>query len=214
MRLQVLYALLISTTAGAQIVWQRTEDKLSVHPTQISADAIFEFTNTGPDSVSISNIEITCGCLSAGPLKPSYAPGEKGQLVVTLNLRNRLGLQRKQISVETNDGQRTVLGIIAEIPQAYNVEPKLLNWKPADDAKQKTVHLSNPNDMPIRLLSISSSHEGLPAELKTIREGFEYEVVVFRQPGTVNARSVVRIGTEPPPGQKESKSIMIYVFAQ
>jgi hypothetical protein len=74
--------------------------------------------------------------------------------------------------------------------------------------------LRNPNAIPIKLLSVSSSNELLPAELKTIREGFEYEVVVLRKPGAVNARAVIRIRTEPPPGLTESKSIKLYVSAR
>jgi len=213
-KLLVLAAVLASTTAGAQIVWQQTEATLQVHPAQVSADAVFAFTNAGPESVSFKDIKISCGCLTVRPPAPSYAPGEKGQLVITLNLRNRLGPQRKHVWIETDDGKHTDLTVATDIPQLYVVEPKLLNWEPGDEAQQKTAHLRNPHALPIRLLSISSSHEGLPAELKTIREGFEYEVVVHRNPGTVNARSVVRIDTEPPPELKESKSINLYVFAQ
>ncbi len=215
MRLQTLLAVLpVAVTAGAQAVWQQTEARLQVHPSQVSAEAVFGFTITGTEAVSFPKVEIACGCLSAGPLKSSYAPGETGQLVITFNLRNREGLQRKHVRIETDGGQRTALTIVADIPKSYVVEPKLLNWQPEDDARQKTVHLSNPNAVPIRLLSISSSHEGLPAELKIIREGFEYEAVVQRNPGVVNAHSVIRISTEPPPGLKESKSIHLYVFAQ
>ncbi|HSR88661.1 MAG TPA: DUF1573 domain-containing protein, partial [Pontiella sp.] len=78
-----------AVTAQARIEWKQEEVKLRVHPTQTAADAVFEFTNAGDEPVSFSSIEITCGCLVAKPLKPSYAPGEKGQLVVELNLRNR-----------------------------------------------------------------------------------------------------------------------------
>lgn len=214
MKSYILFAVLVSATAGAQIEWKQTEVELKVHPTQISAEAVFEFTNTGDEPVSFSDIGISCGCLSTKPLKKSYASGESGRLVVMYNLRNRVGSQRKHIRADVSDGQHADLSISVNIPPSYIVEPRLLHWRKGDDAAQKTIRLRNPNALPIQLLSLKSSHEGLPAELKTIRDGFEYEVVVSRLPGAVNARSVIRIETEPPPGLNESKIINLYVFAR
>lgn len=214
MKSYILFAALVAATAGAQVEWKQKEIELKVHPTQISAEAVFEFTNTGDGPVSFSNIGISCGCLSTKPLKNSYASGESGRIVVMYNLRNRVGSQRKHVMVDVGDGKRTDLAISVNIPRSYSVEPRLLSWKKGDDAAQKKIRLKNLNAQPIQLLSLESSHKGLPAELKTIREGFEYEVVVSRLPEAVNARSVIRIATEPPPGLKESKTIKLYVFAR
>ena len=210
----ILCMLMMAVTAGADIEWKQKEATLHVHPAQTSADAIFEFTNAGDEPVSFSNIEVTCGCLVVKPLKPSYAPGEKGQLVVMLNLRNRYGKQHKKVLATTRDGQKTQLMVSADIPRPFTLKSPLVNWRKGDDSPEKRVTLRNPNAIPIKLLSITSSSELLPAELKTIREGFEYEVVVHRTPGVDNARAVIRIRTEPPPGLTESKLIKLYVSAR
>lgn len=207
----ILCMFMAAVTADARIEWKQKEATLQVHPTQTSADAIFEFTNAGDEPVSFSNIEITCGCLVARPLKPSYAPGEKGQLVVMLNLRNRYGKQHKKVMANTSDGQKTQLMVSTDIPRAFTMKSPLVNWGKGDDSPEKRVTLRNPNAIPIKLLSIASSNERLPAEFKTIREGFEYEVVVHRRPGADHARAVIRISTEPPPGLTESKLIKLYV---
>ncbi len=209
-----LYLLMIAVPAGARIEWKQTEVTLDIHPSQISADAVFEFTNAGDEPVSFSNIEITCGCLVAKPLKPSYAPGEKGQVVIMLNLKNRYGNQHKTVFAHTLAGQKTKLTVSADVPRAFTCTSPLVNWQKGDDSPEKSVTLRNPNAIPVKLLSIASSNELLPAELKTIREGFEYEVVVLRKPGVINARAVIRIRTEPPPGLAESKSIKLYVSAK
>jgi hypothetical protein len=206
-----LSLLMMAVTAGARIEWEQTEAVLRIHPTQASADAVFDFTNTGDTSVSFTDIKITCGCLVAKPLNPSYAPGEKGQLLITLNLKNRYGKQHKKIVAYTADGQKTELTISAEIPRAFTMKTPLVSWKKGDESTEKSITLRNPNALPIKLLSISSSNELLPAEFKTIREGFEYEVVVFRKPGAVNARAVIQLRAEPPPGLAESKAIKLYV---
>jgi hypothetical protein len=209
-----LSMLMMAVTAGARIEWKQTEVTLPVHPTQISAEAVFEFTNAGDQPVSFSNIEITCGCLVAKPLKSSYAPGEKGQLIIMLNMRNRYGKQHKIVFAHTLDGQRSELMVSADIPRAFTLKSPLVNWRKGDDSPEKRVTLRNPNAIPIKLLSVTSSSEFLPAELKTIREGFEYEVVVLRNPAAVNARAVIRVRTEPPPGLTESKVIKLYVSAR
>lgn len=209
-----LCMLMMAVRADARIEWKQTEAVLYVHPTQTSAQAVFEFTNTGDKPVSLSNIEVTCGCLVAQPLKPSYAPGEKGELVIILNLNNRSGTQHKKVYAHTLDGQKTELTVSADIPCAYTLASPLINWKKGDEAPEKRVTLQNPNSIPINLLSIASSNALLPAELKTIREGFEYEVVVLRKPGAVNARAAIQISTEPPPGLTESKTIKLYVYAR
>ena len=104
--------------------------------------------------------------------------------------------------------------VLADIPRAFTLKSPLLNWDKGDASPEKRVTLHNPNAVPVKLLSITSSNELLPAEIKTIREGFEYEVVVLRKPGAVNARAVLRIRTEPPPGLAESKLIKLYVSAK
>jgi len=206
-----LCMLMMAATAGARVEWKQTEATLHVHPTQTSADAVFEFTNTGDEPVSFADIKTSCGCLVAKPLKPSYAPGEKGQLVIMLNLKDRYGRQSKKVTANTLDGQKTELTVSADIPHAFTLKSPLVTWNKGDDSPEKRVLLHNPNDIPIKLLSITSSNELLPVELKTIRDGFEYEVVVVRKPGAADARAVVRIRTEPPPGLKESKLIKLYV---
>jgi hypothetical protein len=87
-------------------------------------------------------------------------------------------------------------------------------WRTGEDEETKTVKLSNAGTQPIRLLSIASSNEKLPAELRTIHDGFEYEVVVHRRAAARGSRSVIRIATEPPPGQTESKTIKLYAHVQ
>lgn len=208
-----LCILLTAATASAKVEWKQTKVSLEVYPTQVSTEAVFHFANTGKKPIHFTKVEVTCGCLTAKPTKSSYAPGEEGVVTILWNLRNRKGPQQKHVKVETSDGQYSDLVVTADIPVAYKADPTVLIWKKGDAARQKTIRLSNSNAVPIKLLSITSSNKELPAELKTIRKGFEYEVTVTRGTTKHNARSVIRIATEPPPGLKESKTIKLYVVA-
>ncbi len=204
---------LAAVTAGAQIEWMQDNVSLQVHPVQLKAEAVFRFTNVGSAPISISDVSVTCGCMAARPVKPSYAPGEEGVLTIMLDLKERVGPFNKRINVKTSDGKATVLTVTSNIPAAYKTQTKLIRWAEGERSQTKAVLLENPNSVPVRLLSVSSSHEALPAELKTVRDGFAYEVIITRRPGTENARSVIRIATAPPPGFTESKTIKLYAHA-
>ena len=214
MKIFILTGLLVASTAQAGLEWEKKEITLKVHPAQVSANAVYRFSNTGKDPVNLSAVKPLCGCLAPKIAKRTYAPGESGELTVTFDLRNRTGPQRKTTKVATGDGTETKLYIECNIPKTYDIAPVMMKWLKGNSATTKTAKLVNPNPEPIKLLSVASSHKDLPAVLKTIREGFEYEVIVTRQPGAKNARSVIRINTEPPPGQEESKTLKLYVHAQ
>ncbi len=205
----ILSVLLVSSSASAAIEWEQNEINLKAHPTQLATEAVFHFSNTGDDPVSLSDVVLSCGCLSAKPTKPSYAPGEEGFLTITLDLRNRAGKLHKTVQVVTSDGEEQELAISVDVPKAYEMSA-FIRWVKGEETLTKSIRLVNTNAIPIRLLSLTSSHEALPAELKTIREGYEYEVVVTRKPDAGKLRSVIRVQTEPPPGQQESKILKLY----
>ncbi|MBN2162971.1 MAG: DUF1573 domain-containing protein [Pontiellaceae bacterium] len=201
----------VALSAFADIEWKTREVELKVLPTQVLAEAQFVFTNAGPDTVSIDDVQISCGCLSVKSFRKSYAPGETGRLSVVYNLRNRTGRQSKMVRVVTSDGRASNLSVTADIPVLYDATPRLLMWKKSDESTEKVIKLSNPNKDPIKLLSATSSQEKVSVHLKEIRAGYEYEVIVTREPGSEKARSVIRVETEKPTGVKETKSIKLYV---
>ena len=214
MKRWILAALLAAPAAQADFEWAQKELKMQTHPTQVSADAIFRFSNEGNAPIKIERVKVSCSCLAPKLTKRTYASGEKGELTIQLDLRNRIGKQHKTVLVTTSDGVETKLSIITDIPEAYTVESKNIIWKIGDEEKIKTLRLKNPNADPIELRSLTSSNSELPTELKTIREGFEYEVIVTRNTDQKNARSVIRISLEPPAGQTQSKTLKLYVYAQ
>ncbi|HEY5653676.1 MAG TPA: DUF1573 domain-containing protein [Pontiella sp.] len=201
-------------TASAELEWATKKIELQVLPAQLISSEIFRFKNSGKKPVSIDSIKVSCGCISAHLQNRTFAAGASGELTIRFDLKGRTGPQEKFATVKTDDGVEVKLVITADVPETYEISPKMLRWPRGADEQKKSAMLLNPNKTSVRLLSIKSSNKLLPAELKTIREGFEYEVVVSRLPEAINARSVIRIQTEPPPGHKESKTLKLYVHAQ
>ena len=213
MKICFLIAVLTAVAAQAGLEWEQKEVTLQVQPTQVAADAVFRFSNTGEEPVHLNDVKVTCGCLSSKVTKRIYVPGESGEVVIRFDLLNRIGKQRKTAIALTGNNEETSLFIDVDIPESFTIESKLIQWKKGDIEERKTTRLINSNTNPIGLLSLTSSNKELPAELKTIREGFEYEVVVAHKGTNTNVRSVIRIATAPPPGQTESKPLKLYVHA-
>lgn len=195
-----------TATALGEIEWERKSVDFKVHPTQLSAKVVFPFKNTGDKPVSIDEVIVTCSCLSTEPLKESYAPGESGTLLVHFDLRERTGKQEKTVYVGiAGEENQTELSFTTDIPENYVFDSKFIEWGADDTGTNKTLRLKNPNKDPIKLLSISSSNEVLPAKLKAIREGFEYEISVERKSVEKSNRSVLRIATEPRPAKSSRR---------
>lgn len=204
---------LAAMNVAAGLKWDAPEQKIPVHPTQVSIETAFSYTNTGDTPVTITEIKSTCGCMVPQLQQATVAPGTRGELTVEVDLRGRSGHFRKAVMVKTDDGEETPLYIEADIPRAYEIAPVMMRWTEGS-GREKKARLRNLNEQPVRLLSVSSSHQDLPAELKVIRDGYEYEVTVTRRSASEKARAVIRIETEPPPGMKESKTLKIYADAR
>ena len=111
--------LCISTVAQAQLAWEKTELELNPPPGADSAVATFKYENKGAKPIHINAVRTSCGCTTAALAKNDVAPGEKGEIVATLKTGDRVGLQQKTVTVETDDPQQpqTVLTLKANIVQ-------------------------------------------------------------------------------------------------
>lgn len=76
----------------------------------------FRIKNTGKGDLIISNAKASCGCTVAQLPKNLLVPGEEGEIKVTFDSKNRIGEQRKKITLMTNANPHikilTIEGII------------------------------------------------------------------------------------------------------
>lgn len=63
---------------------------------------IFEFTNVGDEPLVISDVKSTCGCTVPEKPEGPIGPGEKGQIKVKYDTKNKVGPIRKNITVYSN----------------------------------------------------------------------------------------------------------------
>ncbi|GAB4489852.1 MAG: hypothetical protein OHK0019_07980 [Saprospiraceae bacterium] len=85
----------------------------------------FRFTNTGADSLRISNVKVTCGCtVPEWPKKP-IPPGGKGEIKVEFNTADKVGRQLRILRVVANtEPEETLLQLGGEIKVAKKKKPR------------------------------------------------------------------------------------------
>ena len=63
---------------------------------------VFKFTNTGKTPLIIQSATATCGCTTPEYPKTPIAPGEDGEIKVTFDSLEKVGKQRKVITINSN----------------------------------------------------------------------------------------------------------------
>lgn len=192
----------------AELTWEATTLARTVHPLQVEDHAEFHFTNTGTNSVEIISFKSTCGCLIPSMSTNQFDAGESGRVDVVFNLRDKMGPQRKGVAVRSSDHpkQPVILYIETNIREAYTLSTKRLEWSLSGDRTSKTCRLINQLETPIKLISANSSSKLFSAELKSIREGFEYEVLVRPVDNAAPGRAVITVQAECPAELPESRT--------
>ena len=62
----------------------------------------FKFTNSGSDTLIISNVEVQCGCTEAELSQKVLLPGESANIKVILNTTTLDGLSVRKVILYTN----------------------------------------------------------------------------------------------------------------
>ncbi|MBK9303370.1 MAG: DUF1573 domain-containing protein [bacterium] len=149
--------------------------------------------NEGDLVLDIINVESTCGCTVAKPLRDSLQPGESTTIEVTFNSKDFQGPQHKIITVQTNDPIRTMI----EIPVLADVHAPLI-VQPADKAAafgrvpqgqggEQVVEFSAPDQQTLTIETI-----------KTRPDLFTIELSPGAAPNS--RRATLRLRKDAPPG--------------
>lgn len=90
----------------------------SAKPGESTAPFVFHVTNTSPTEISINNLRTSCGCTVAQlPSQPyKLEPGSNVAINVSVDLRGKMGMITKSISVDSSVGFKSLL-VRVNIPQ-------------------------------------------------------------------------------------------------
>jgi hypothetical protein len=179
-KLFFLVSLALCSSAMAQLRWENRD--LEFHPTPSESQVVanYSFKNIGKRTITIKEVQTSCGCTTATLDKKIYAPGEKGKITATFEIATRSGLQEKSIYVATDDPHEPelVLSLKATIPKILDVSRVFVNWERGDELKPKTVEVKVLENFPVGDIKVTSSNPDIGTEVKHAADGKNFQVVI------------------------------------
>lgn len=172
---------------GAEMVFERLVHEILVDPEEESVIGVFPFEVQGA-AVTIVDYEARCTCLEVriDPTNPdrstklTWGVGEKGVVRARFDTTKFLGTVEKSVHLNVQGKKEPiVLTVRITVPELVKLEPTTLRWDLGAEATTQVIKITMTHENPIKIVSHASNNEGaFPYALKTIREGWEYELSV------------------------------------
>jgi len=150
---------------------------------------IFILTNTGDQTLVISNVAPGCHCTTVGDWTKAHQiePGQTGEIPIQFDSGVFRGDVHKSIMVTSNDKlePRKTLMLSGTIWQAFVVSPQTARIEVSPDATSNAtsvVHITSQADEMITLSNPISATANFKAELQTIKPGKEFDVTISALP--------------------------------
>jgi len=147
----------------------------------------FVFTNIGTATLEIKDVRPGCGCTTAGTWDKMVEPGKTGSIPLQFNSANFGGAVMKQATVTCNDLSQSnvVLQIKGTVWKPIEVTPTMAVFNISSEAQTndtKVVRIVSNLDQPLILSDLQCTNSSFKAELKTVKEGKEFELQITAMP--------------------------------
>ena len=192
-----------SSLHGADgLSFKQSRIETTVAPEAKTVTVPYFFKNETDRTITIKRYNSACSCLSAKVKggKLSYEPGEQGEIKVVFDLGNFSGLVEKTVMIWTTDDDdnkpSSILSVVINIPVLFEVNPKTTFWQQNGDNGAQVIELKVNSVEPIRILQHSATNKNFSYELKTIKDGFEYALVVEPKDVSTPAFGMIKITTD------------------
>ena len=151
-----------------------------------------QLSNIGNAELQISNVSSSCGCTAAQPEKRRLLPGESTPLKITFNTRGKQGSTTANVTIESNDKSepKKIFRVEGEVKRVIQVEPEFAVFRllSPDEQMSTRVHVVNTTPQPMQLKLQEYASGKFTAELKEIRSGQEYDIVITTKPPITQRR--------------------------
>lgn len=147
----------------------------------------FIFTNTGTATLEITDVRPGCGCTTAGTWDRKVEPGQTGRVPLQLNTTGFSGAVAKSATVTCNATSQNnlYLQLKATIWRPVEVNPPSAYFNVSAETatnQSRSIRILSNLEAPLTLSPPECTNTSFRAELKTIREGREFELLVTVQP--------------------------------
>ncbi len=167
--------------AQAKLNFETTAQTLPTKWSDKSVTAVYKFTNTGTETVKITDMQSSCGCTVPVLDKKEYAPGESGELKAVFTPGDKIGPQNKTITLKTDLKEQPAIQLTfqTDVPAVPGFDQQLIYWNRGQNPDPKTIVVTLPPDLPLDKIEITpKAGSDFTATLKTVEEGKKYEILV------------------------------------
>ena len=204
MKLFITSFLLLSvlSVASAKMVFETQLVEIKAKPDVSIVTAEFPFKIEG-EVAEIIEFDAPCTCLTAKiPLKADRSPklrwevGENGKILGNFKMWNFKGTVDKAIVLKMKGEKPIQLVVRVTIPILFDIQPSTLMWELGEKSSEKVFKVKVNYDKPIKILENSGTSEMFPYEVKTIKEGWEYEIRVKPTSTETPGMGMIRLKTD------------------
>jgi hypothetical protein len=168
-------SIFLCVAARAELKWE--QNTIELHPSAGDKTAVahFKYENTGSTPVHFKSVKASCGCTTTQSQKEVVSPGEKGEVVATLNIGDRTGQQVKTVTVQTDDPNptqaTTILTLKADIAAALEIKPPVVYWQNGEEPKPKKVSVKAAKEFPAKVITIKSNSQNFESKVEPGKAG-------------------------------------------
>jgi len=197
-----VFSSVTSVMAERGLTFAKNKIEITSAPEAKKITVPYLFENKSDRTITIARYDSACSCLSAQVKagKLIYKPGEKGEMKIDFALGSFSGVVEKTVLLWTTDDPEetpsSVLRVALTIPKLFEITPTTVFWDQNGSKEPKVFKMKVNHDKPIRILSDSGTNNNFIYQVKTIREGWEYELVVTPKDVANPAFGMIKLTTD------------------
>jgi len=153
------------------------------------ADKIISITNSGNDSLRITEVKAQCGCTATLLSRKIVGPADTSNLAISFDTRNYNGPVTKQVYISSNDSTTPKLTVqfTANVISVLNASPQMYSFEntKVDSTYKKEITLTNPSKKTtVKILAVEPKFEEIKAVLMKgeLKPGEQTQLEVTFQP--------------------------------
>jgi len=179
----------------------------------------FVFTNIGTETLEIKEVRPGCGCTTAGNWDKQVEPGKTGAIPLQFNSAGFGGPVTKSASVICNDPGTTnvILQLAGIVWKPINATPLMTVFNVSSEVQTnetKLVRIVSDLEDPVELSDLQCTNRTFRAELKTVKEGREFELAITAVPPFTSSPVVAPIRLKTSSAKMPTLTVSAYLLVQ